>query len=78
MDGFVWTKSQILNPKHQIPNKFKIKNPLRYPECADELTEPRQFNLIIKTFIELIEDKSSAAYLRVKPVKGFILIAKMS
>lgn len=34
------------------------------PECKGELTEPRNFNLMFKTFIGATEDGSSVAYLR--------------
>ncbi len=36
----------------------------RCPECGGELTEPRQFNLMFKTFVGATEDSSSVAYLR--------------
>ncbi|MCP5463745.1 MAG: glycine--tRNA ligase [Deltaproteobacteria bacterium] len=34
------------------------------PECGGELTEPRAFNLMFKTFVGAKEDSSSEAYLR--------------
>ncbi len=34
------------------------------PECGGELTTPRQFNLMFKTFVGPVEDESSVAYLR--------------
>jgi len=34
------------------------------PDCGGELTAPRQFNLMFKTFVGPIEDSSSMAYLR--------------
>ncbi len=34
------------------------------PECGGELTTPRQFNLMFKTFVGPVEGESSVAYLR--------------
>ncbi len=34
------------------------------PECKGELTEPRAFNLMFKTFVGPVEDNASIAYLR--------------
>lgn len=34
------------------------------PECGGELTEARQFNLMFKTYVGAVEDRSSIAYLR--------------
>ena len=40
------------------------------PECGGELTKPRQFNLMMKTFIGPVEDESSTAYLRAETCQG--------
>lgn len=34
------------------------------PECGGELTPPRQFNLMFKTFVGAVEDETAIAYLR--------------
>lgn len=34
------------------------------PECSGELTPPRQFNLMFKTYVGPVEDESAVAYLR--------------
>ncbi len=34
------------------------------PECGGEMTEPRQFNLMFKTFVGPVEDAGAVAYLR--------------
>jgi glycyl-tRNA synthetase len=42
------------------------------PECGDEgdLTEPRTFNLMFKTFVGALEDPSAIAYLRPETAQG--------
>jgi glycyl-tRNA synthetase len=39
-------------------------------ECGGELTEPRQFNLMFKTFVGPVQDDSSVAYLRPETAQG--------
>src|SRR5215831_8537037 len=36
----------------------------RCPYCGGEVTEPRQFNLMFKTFVGPVEEEASVAYLR--------------
>ena len=38
--------------------------------CDGQLTEPRQFNLMFKTFVGALEDASSVAYLRPETAQG--------
>lgn len=40
------------------------------PECGGELTEPRQFNLMFKTFMGPLEDTASVVYLRPETAQG--------
>lgn len=40
------------------------------PSCGGELTEPRQFNLMFKTYVGAMEDSSSEAYLRPETAQG--------
>ncbi len=40
------------------------------PQCGGELTDARQFNLMLKTFIGAMEDSSSVAYLRPETAQG--------
>lgn len=42
----------------------KAKTVISCPECGGELTAPRQFNLMFKTFLGSVEDKTSIVYLR--------------
>ena len=47
----------------------KIQNSI-CPECGGELTEPKNFNLMMKTFIGSVENDSSIAYLRPETCQG--------
>jgi len=40
------------------------------PECGGELTEPRQFNLMFRTFMGPLEDAASVVYLRPETAQG--------
>jgi len=43
------------------------------PDCKGELTEPRKFNLMMRTFVGPIEDESSIAYLRAETCQGIYM-----
>jgi glycyl-tRNA synthetase len=43
------------------------------PECGGELTEPRLFNLMFKTFIGPVEDEASVVYLRPETAQGMFV-----
>ena len=43
------------------------------PACGGELTEPRQFNLMFKTFLGPVEDDASVAYLRPETAQGIFV-----
>ena len=43
------------------------------PSCGGELTEPRQFNLMFKTFMGPVEDKASIVYLRPETAQGIFV-----
>jgi len=40
------------------------------PSCGGELTEPRQFNLMFKTFMGPVEDESAVVYMRPETAQG--------
>jgi len=42
-------------------------------DCGGELTEPKQFNLMMKTFIGSTEDEASTAYLRAETCQGIYI-----
>jgi glycyl-tRNA synthetase len=43
------------------------------PACGGELTEPRMFNLMFKTFVGPIEDEASVVYLRPETAQGIFV-----
>ena len=43
------------------------------PECGGELTEPRNFNLMFKTFMGPVEEEASAVYLRPETAQGIFV-----
>ncbi|WP_307188750.1 glycine--tRNA ligase [Caldicellulosiruptor naganoensis] len=43
------------------------------PECGGELTEPRMFNLMFKTFMGPVEDESAVVYLRPETAQGIFV-----
>ncbi len=45
----------------------------RCPSCGGELTEPRQFNLMFKTFLGPVEDAASVVYLRPETAQGIFV-----
>jgi len=43
------------------------------PECGGELTPPRQFNLMFKTFMGPVEDEAAVTYLRPETAQGIFV-----
>ena len=43
------------------------------PECGGQLTEPRLFNLMLKTFLGPVEDDASLTYLRPETAQGMFV-----
>ena len=43
------------------------------PDCGGELTEPRMFNLMFKTFLGAVEDEADVIYLRPETAQGIFL-----
>ncbi len=56
-----------LTGQKQVPKSF---DDIVCPVCGGELTKPRNFNLLMKTFIGAVEDSSSQAYLRGETCQG--------
>jgi glycyl-tRNA synthetase len=46
---------------------------LKCPECGGELTEPRRFNLMFKTFMGPVEEDSALVYLRPETAQGMFV-----
>ena len=50
---------------------FKLPDGIRCTHCgSDDLTEPRAFDLMFKTFVGPVEDESAKAYLRPETAQG--------
>jgi glycyl-tRNA synthetase len=49
------------------------KRPCPAQGCDGELTEPRQFNLMFRTFVGALEDAASVAYLRPETAQGIFV-----
>lgn len=59
-----------LNPYLEIPESLKGHVIGPDTEEAGTLTEPRQFNLMFKTYVGAVEDSSAVAYLRPETAQG--------
>lgn len=60
---------------HLLEGKFgEVKKSeagkLMCPNCGGELTDPKQFNLMFKTFMGPVEDEAALAYLRPETAQG--------
>jgi glycyl-tRNA synthetase len=55
--------------------RFKVENITgkKCPECGGELTEPRQFNMMLKTHLGPIEDATSLTYMRPETAQGIFV-----
>ncbi|MFA5076528.1 MAG: glycine--tRNA ligase [Patescibacteria group bacterium] len=56
-----------LDGRRDVP--IDLKN-IKCPDCGGDLTEPRTFNLLMKTYIGPLEDSSALAYLRGETCQG--------
>ena len=50
-----------------------LEGPRACPECGGELTDPRQFNLMFKTFMGPVEDTAAPVYLRPETAQGIFV-----
>ena len=63
VDGF----TDSLVDCRQCKQRFRVdhlEDRSKCPRCGGELTEPRKFNLMFKTWVGAVEDASALAYLR--------------
>lgn len=51
----------------------QLINAEKCPQCGGGLTEPRQFNLMFKTFMGPVEDKAAVVYLRPETAQGIFV-----
>ena len=57
----------------EIQNSNGQNSKLRCPECKGELTKPKKFNLMMKTFVGPVEDEAAQTYLRAETCQGIYL-----
>ena len=58
---------------HQRFRADDLEQPGRCPACGGELTDPRNFNLMFKTFMGPVEDTASQVYLRPETAQGIFV-----
>ncbi len=56
---------------HRFRKDFLKEN--KCPDCGGELTPPRKFNLMMKTFVGPVEDEAAGTYLRAETCQGIYL-----
>jgi len=55
-------RADHIDPDYEKNKSFNKK--IKCPDCGGKLSEPRQFNLMLKTFLGTIEDSASTVYFR--------------
>ncbi len=65
-------EAATLEPQY---DKEQVKNiaDVKCPDCGGALTDPKQFNLMFKTFLGTTEDSSTVAYLRPETAGGMFV-----
>ena len=58
---------------HQRFRPDHLEDPTKCPECGGELMEPRQFNLMFKTFMGPVEDSANQVWLRPETAQGIFV-----
>src|SRR3989338_4335883 len=73
--GHVTSFEDTLVDCRNCNKRLKAENVSRKvcPECGGELTEARQFNLMLKTHLGPIEDQASLSYLRPETAQGIFV-----
>lgn len=65
--------AESLKPEHEKAPPPQTVAEARCPECGGELTAPKSFNLMFKTFIGSTEDAAAVAYLRPETAAGMFV-----
>jgi len=68
VDGFTDPLVDCKQCKHRF--RADLIETEKCPDCGGELTEPRMFNLMFKTFMGPVEDESSVVYMRPETAQG--------
>jgi glycyl-tRNA synthetase len=59
--------------EEEMKDIAKVIEKIKCPECGGKLTPPRQFNLMLKTFIGPVENESTKSYLRPETAQGIFV-----
>ena len=59
--------------EEELKDLDKAIKKIKCPECESELTPPRQFNLMFKTFMGPVEETSATIYLRPETAQGIFV-----
>ncbi len=74
--GHTDTFSDPLSECKKCKKRFrtdKLEDPKKCSDCAGEMGEPRQFNMMLKTNVGVIEDENSISYLRPETAQGMFV-----
>ncbi len=73
--GHVSSFEETLVDCKSCKKRFKVEHITgkRCPECEGELTEPRRFNMMLKTHLGPVEDATSLTYLRPETAQGIFV-----
>lgn len=66
--GFTDALVECKKCHHRFRSDFLEKN--KCPDCGGELTSPKKFNLMMKTFVGSLEDEAAMTYLRAETCQG--------
>lgn len=69
--GFCDPLRECKNCHHRFRGDDLKEN--KCPDCGGELTEEKKFNILVKTFIGPVEDKSTQSYLRGETAQGIFI-----
>ncbi len=65
-------EANSLKPGYDKEKTLTLKD-IECPDCGGQLTDPKQFNLMFKTFLGVTDDSQSVAYLRPETAGGMFV-----
>lgn len=60
-------------PEKEMIDISKVIEKIKCPECGGKLTPPKKFNLMLKTWVGPVEEKSAISYLRPETAQGIFI-----
>jgi glycyl-tRNA synthetase len=72
-------RADDINGIHRIKNessgsfRWVYDEDVKCPDCGGKLTEPREFNLMFRTFMGPVEDSASVVYMRPETAQGIFV-----